>query len=156
MKTKPILKVRLREPETKHYFEALVFRNKRDMYAYYDWYKKRWNGESSNNEYYLNRGITDIYNFAAICMPFELLKEVAGAWVRHEKIGELLFVQDRLGTGVISHELLHAALWHERLVHENKTATFGEHIGEAEERMAHTHTAFIIKFVNTLYAKKII
>lgn len=112
--------------ERGYYFTCKVFATKLEMYAYYDARCKRWGQENTG------------HGFAAMVSPYEKRKgDVLG-----KEIGEAIFCSERLGFGLTCHELLHCALWHERLIEGNTTATFGEHCGEVEERLAYTLTEY--------------
>lgn len=112
--------------EKGYYFLCKVFNTKREMYAYYKKRCKRWGEE------------IDLSEWAARISPYEKRNgdELS------KDIGEALFWRGKLGFGLTSHEMLHCSLWHERLVEGNTTATFGEHCGEIEERLAYTLTEY--------------
>ena len=121
--------------ESGHYFICKIFESKELMGAYYLQRCKDWGNNPEPLE------------FGAMVSPFEKrLGEVL-----NPEIGEAIFYKGKLGSGLISHEMLHCALWHERLVEGNTNATFGTDCGEVEERLCHTLTEFVGQFVNKCY-----
>lgn len=121
--------------ESGHYFTCKIFENKEEMNAYYLQRCKDW-GDSP-----------EPLEFSAMVSPFE---RWAGE-VLNSEIGEAIFYKGKLGSGLISHEMLHCALWHERLVEGNANATFGTDCGEVEERLCYTLTNFVSQFVENCY-----
>lgn len=92
-------------------------------------------------------------NYEAICCCYERIR------VKDEKrmpdIGQIFFHKERLGAGIVAHEMLHAALHHERLIDKNEHAVLTSNIGEAEERVARTLTHMVRKFTNEAYGRGI-
>ncbi len=87
-------------------------------------------------------------DFLGICMCYERINMQNK---RMPDIGEVLLFRGRLGAGIVAHEMLHAALHYERLVSKNKQATFTEHIGKEEERLAHCLTDLVRQFTVKAY-----
>lgn len=126
------------QAESGHFFICKIFESKEQMYAYYLERCKEWQQTPEPLE------------FGAMVSPYEVLKHPAtmGRW---EEIGECIFYKGKLGSGLISHEMLHCSLWHERLVEGNENATFGTDCGEVEERLCYTLTQFVGQFVDKCY-----
>lgn len=126
---------------SRYTFAVKVFDTKAKMY---DYFRKR--GKAIG----LKRRDGEL-DFAAICMCYERIR------TRDEKrmpdIGEVLFYRDRLGAGIVAHEMLHAAMHYERLVNQNTNATFTPNIGKEEERLAHTLTDLVRQFTETAYKR---
>lgn len=139
--------------EKGYYFNCKVFDTKQEMYDYYLKYVgKRERSKSKDWEAFNFTGFDKSLQFAAIVMPFERLSIAEdGTETRMKNIGEALFYKGKLGIGLISHEMLHCALWHERLIEGNLKAEFGENIGEDEERLCYTLTDFVIQFCRKCY-----
>ena len=114
--------------EKGYYFNCKVFDTKQEMYAYYLKRCKKWGCEPGE------------LDFAAMVSPYE--KRNTENWELKKEIGEAIFNSERLGFGLTCHELLHMALWHERLIEGNATSTFGKSCGEIDERLAYTLTEF--------------
>lgn len=148
---KPIATFNVRTRASKHFFRCKVFKTDADMYAYFLSYCKRREKLSNNIE----AGHFDkSCQFHAIVNPVEWLKKVDEEWVRHTNIGEALFCKPHLNAALIAHEMLHCAMWHDRLIEGNANAEYGADIGEAEERMGHVLYDFVKSFVNQCRKKK--
>lgn len=106
--------------DKKHHFVVRVFDTKAEMWAYFERYRKQ------NHLDYQKP------DFGAIVMPYEVRNSITGELA--DDIGEILFYKGLVGAGVVAHEMGHAALWVERLLNGNKTATFGESNNDDEER----------------------
>lgn len=127
----------VRRYRSPYFFTVRVFGSKAKMYAYF---QKR--GKS------IGLKPKDAHlNFEAICMCYERLR----AAKRMPDIGEVLFYRDRLGAGIVAHEMLHAAMHYDRLVSRNETATFTANIGKEEERLAHCLTDLVRQFTVKAY-----
>lgn len=130
---KPLHRFRLKGPEG-YFFKVLIFKDKEDMYI---WFTK-------------NNGQGDL-DFAGIVMPYEaILKEE-----RMKDIGTVLLCKDRLGSGLIAHEMGHCAFWYDRLINGNTKAEYGEEIGESEERVLYLLSSFVKDLVNKIYSLKL-
>lgn len=135
----------IKPPKQKYYFRVLVFNSKRGMH---DWYKENEVDFGYRNE---------AGNFAGMVLPYEWIKvDADGNEERFGEIGTVLLWKNRLGAGLLAHEMLHCALWYERLINQNKPACFGEHIGEEEERLAYLLTDFTRLLVKKLYEKRLV
>lgn len=135
----------IKPPKQKYFFRVLVFSTKKKMHQ---WYKVNEVDFGYRNE---------AGNFAGMVLPYEWIKvDKDGNEERFAEIGTVLLWKNRLGSGVIAHEMLHCALWYERLINGNKQATFGEHIGDEEERLAYLLTDFTRILIKQLYALKIL
>lgn len=134
-----------------YYFKCRIFDTKVEMYEYYVKYKvtsESGKAAGMNDWDTFNfDGFDESLDFAAIVLPYERLKVVSEAeFHRAKDIGEALFYRNRLGAGLVAHECLHMAMWHERLIEGNQEAIFSNNIGEAEERLAYCLTEFVRKF----------
>lgn len=112
---------------TKHHFVARVFENKKEMYAYYIYFSKTFKAKKTLRK----------MNFGAIVMPYERYKFVGKkrVAVKSKDIGEILFYKDRMGAGIVAHEMGHAAMFWDRHIKGNAAACYGTTISSAEERM---------------------
>jgi len=136
---KPWIEFELKVPETEHHFNVLIFEKREDMIKA----KQEFTQEEDGDDL-----------AGAFTCPFEMYKVgEAGIEERGPAIGHLYFYKDKLGSGCVSHEMVHAAMHVERLVHGNKEATFGDGIGETEERFANTLGDLCGIFVEELYNK---
>lgn len=134
---------------TKHHFICRVFNTKKEMYAYYIAYITN----SKYDERYGNfKRLSSQLNFSAICMPYEKLNFKKGKKPkRADDMGEILFYKGRLGTGIIAHEMGHAAMWWARLIDKNTNAEFGPEIGNKEEKMLTVLYHLARNFTNRAY-----
>lgn len=132
-----MVKFNIYHKKTRYFFRCRVFPGKKEMYAYYLEYV----AASDNKSIF-----TADPDFTAIVMPYECLD--AETSERRKNIGEVLFYRGGLGMGVIAHEMLHCAMWHDRLIEGNSAATYGPVIGDDEERLAYTLTYYTRAFVN--------
>lgn len=131
------VKFKIKPKGVTHYFVVFVFDTKKEMHDF-------------KHEYDKIEGVTDGYGgFGAIVMPYTIENTKTGK-IKNE-IGTCLFYRDFIGAGPISHEMLHCAMWYERLLHGNKDACFGQNVGEDEERLCYTMTDLIRSFVNKMY-----
>lgn len=122
----------------KAYFTCHVFENEASMYEWYQCYCD-------------DRGTQDDkHDFLAIVLQCE---RIAGG-ERLPFIGSVLLCRGSLGTGVVAHEMLHCALWYDRIINGNRGAEYGEECGEAEERLALLLTDLCRETVNKLYELK--
>lgn len=129
---------RFRVSSGRWYFWCYVFDTKAEMYSWY----VRYRIEVNKCE----------LNFKALVMPYERVRVMEdGSELRHGNIGTCLFYKDALGAGLVAHEMLHCALWHDRLINGNSGAVYGEAIGECEERLAYLLTDFTACFVRKAY-----
>lgn len=136
MSTQSFIVRRHRSP---YFFAVRVFDTKAEMFAHF---RKR--GKVIG----LKRKDGHL-NFEAICMCYERIR--AKDDKRMPDIGEVLFYRERLGAGIVAHEMLHAAMHYERLVTRNTSATFTEYIGKEEERLAHCLTDLVRAFTVKAY-----
>lgn len=115
----------------------MVFDTKKEMFEF----KARYDKEN---------GIEYGYGgFGAIVMPYEIINTETGK--RRLEIGTCLFYKGNIGAGLISHEMLHCAMWYERLLNGNKNACFGDGTREDEERLCYILTYLVRSFVGKLY-----
>jgi len=117
------------------FFTCKVFPTKAEMDAYYLTRCNEWGMEPEPLE------------FAAMVSQFS--KDADGVMLG--EIGEVICYAEKLGAGLISHEMLHCAFWHERLIEENADAEFGDECGEDEERICYTLTELVRQFVDKCY-----
>lgn len=139
-----------------YYFKCCVFDTKAAMYEYYVKHiGARESGKAAgvdDGDTFNFDGFDEKLDFAAIVMPYERLKFISETeFQRANDIGEALFYRKRLGAGLVAHECLHMAMWHERLIEGNEEAVFSNNIGEAEERLAYCLTEFVRKFTLACY-----
>ena len=145
-------------PGSPYYFWAFVFDGKDEMYSWYlDYVRKR---VSIGTEDWITREkklYSEDCNFAGMCLPFEWTKiEEDGTETRGHNIGNVIFHKERLGAGIVAHEMGHCAMWYERLIHNNKTAQFGRETGDKEERFLYLLHDFVKMFYQKAYKMKII
>lgn len=134
---------------------AYLFETKKDMRNWYDDYVQQRVSNGASEE---NFGPSNSYqssNFAAIVIPFQVFKINDGVEAMQHNIGICLFHRGALGSGLISHEMLHCALWFDRVVNGNTNAQYGEEVSEEEERLAYLLTDFVRGFVNKLYKLRV-
>lgn len=105
------------------YFQVLVFANRSQMREFV--FLQNHPGASRRSS--SKRG-----DFDAITLPWERYDEGSIKILRD--IGQVVFHRMRTGTGIISHEMTHAALHYFRL--KNDSADFSEH--KSEELLALT------------------
>ncbi len=129
-------KFRLKPRKQKYYFNCYICDTKKEMY---ELYKKM----------YPYMPVDD--NYAAIVHPYERYKELNEEWIKDYCIGDVLLYKGKLGGGMLSHEMLHCALWHDRFVNRNINGTYGSECGEAEERMAYLLYEYVRKLYNKLF-----
>lgn len=143
-----------------YYFKCRVFDTKTEMYEYYVKYKvtSECGKATGANDWdaFSFEGFDEKLDFAAIVLPYERLKIVTETeFHRAKDIGEALFYRNRLGAGLVAHECLHMAMWHDRLIEGNEEAVFSNNIGEAEERLAYCLTELVRQFTVACHKRKI-
>lgn len=138
--TKPIKQFILRpdnHPEfgvdNKFHFKVLVFKDRKDMWHYWD---SKFEGAGE-------------MNFAAIVVNSWKERMEGDEWITHPQIGIILLNQERLGTGLLSHECCHAAFQYERRT--NHKVDYGEECGDDEERFCYIQGDLSKNLVKKLY-----
>lgn len=133
---------RLKISKNGYYFNCYVFDSVDSvggMYRFYSRLYKRVYGKEGRegNE----------RNFRAVVLPMEKYFFDGGDQVLQKHIGTCLFWRGNLGAGLIAHEMLHCAMWYDRLINKNKLAEYGDEVGEREERLAYLLMDFTAEFV---------
>jgi hypothetical protein len=139
----------------RHYFNVIVFETKNDMYDWFALYKKRRGDEGGDpSKLHGDR------EFLAMHLGYEKIRfHPDGSEERHMDIGTIIFFRKALGSGLIAHEMNHAALHWDRVVNGNTGACYGENNGDlngAEERMNYGLYYLVKDCVNKLYEKKLL
>lgn len=129
---------RIKPKKGRFYFVVLVFETKQQMWEYYKFQPQAQGFEK----------------FGAICQPYEIVNTKTGK--RKSEIGEILFAKSQLGAGTIAHEIGHAAFHYDRLINGNETATYGENIGEAEERVLYLLAEMVKDCIDKMYEAKVL
>ncbi len=104
------------DKKRRFYFRVIVFSTIKQMHAFYREGIHGWPG----------RRHTD---FAAVTLPYEC---IVGSKESKREIGTILFHRTRVGTGVVSHEMTHAA------VHFMKLKGADLNDDKSDEPLAHT------------------
>jgi hypothetical protein len=143
------------EKRGKHFFNVIVFYSRQEMYKWWNLYRK---GRSDG-------GVDLSCNcegdgFEGMCIPYETVRICpGGAEEQGKDLGIIILHRKRLGAGLISHEMLHAALWWDRLVNGNTDACYGRENGDnngAEERLNYGLFYLVKECVTKLYKHKLI
>lgn len=79
-------------------------------------------------------------------MGYQRINFKGGKENRLPDLGKVLLCRGKMPHAVVTHEVLHAAMHFDRIVHGNVSATFGKHVGDREERMAHTMSELLSQF----------
>jgi hypothetical protein len=124
---------RIKPKKCRYYFVVLVFETKLQMWEYYK----------------LQKQYQGFEKFGAICQNYEIVNTKTGK--RKSEIGEILFSKSQLGAGTIAHEIGHAAFHYDRLINGNETATYGEKIGESEERVLYLLAEMVKDCIDNMY-----
>jgi len=74
-------------------------------------------------------------------------------WIDNPNTGELVINKKHLGNVVISHELLHAAIWLWR--RKYKTLKLGEEVDEKEEELCYLYGDLFAEFIRKMYKHKL-
>lgn len=78
----------------------------------------------------------DSYKVLGVCEPYERLSiEADGSETRYGNIGIIRLSKKYLSTEIVTHEVLHAAIWNYRI--EHKVANFGKENSDKEEELVH-------------------
>ena len=142
------IKFKLKPNKHTNFFWAYLFDTKKEMRDWYDGYVKARINQGADVSNFEPSNSEQTERFAAIVMPFQIFK---GSDEMQPNIGICLFHRKALGSGLISHEMLHCALWFDRVVNGNILAQYGECVGEEEERLAYLLTDFVRNFVKKMY-----
>lgn len=129
------------------YFWVNIFENHSDMHKWYLKYLKKthgWNGGEFGD------GSSSL-DFSAMVMPYSKAGLEDDDVVIQTDIGNVIINKEAIGVGVISHEMVHCALWHDRLINGNYNAEYGIHSCEAEERLAYLVGNYTKNLVSKLY-----
>lgn len=119
-----VIKFTLRPHGVNHYVTVRIFPTKDAMRGYVRRYFKRTGHPEGKT------------NFIGLFMGYERIRARDSKMLND--IGQVLLVRGSCNHGITAHELGHAAIHYERVVHGNKAASMGKDIGEREERMLHT------------------
>jgi hypothetical protein len=92
----------------KFFFEVRVFHSKRQMYAYY---------QSHPSPY------KEVLDFTAINIPVTTYKIAGRRMNMQPNLGEILFHRPQTGSGIVSHEMTHAALHWARVTKQSLSLT---------------------------------
>lgn len=65
-------------------------------------------------------------------------------------IGDVFFYKGNIGAGLMAHEMLHCALWHDRIVNKSD-GSYGLECNDKEERLAYTLTELVAKLNKRLW-----
>ena len=84
-------------------------------------------------------------------LPCERIRFEDGKAVLGNEIGTAIFYREKLGAGLIAHEMGHCAFWYDRLINGNTNAEYGPEVGEAEERVLDLLYDFTRNFINKCY-----
>jgi hypothetical protein len=131
-----------------------VFDTKKEMYAFYDEYAKHRVKDELSMELSKKGGFNGHRvenNYAAMCIPYVMLKRNNLDGPIGNDIGIVIFYKGRLGAGIVAHEMGHAALHYDREVNGNKNAEYGNNIGEKEEDMLHALFHLVRNFTRKCY-----
>ena len=145
------IQFKLKQPKQAHYFVAYLFDTKKEMYAWYEAYIKRRVKNGASEASFRPSNSYQTGDFAATVIPYQIFKIDEQNEIMQPDIGICLFHRGELGSGLVSHEMLHCALWFDRVVNGNTMAQYGEEVSEAEERLAYLLAEFVRKFVNKMY-----
>lgn len=124
----------LRIPCYRYYFDVYVSKTFKEMYKFHKIYCKE------------NR-IKAQSRFNAVVHCYEITN-ITG---RGHQIGDVLFCTKTLSTRTTTHEMVHCALWHDRLVYGNKYATYGDTYSDKEEVLAHLIGRYTQTLVDKFY-----
>jgi hypothetical protein len=70
-------------------------------------------------------------------------------WIDNPNTGELVINKKHLGNVVISHELVHVAIWLWR--RKYKTLKLGDHVDEKEEEFCYLYGDLFAEFISKMY-----
>lgn len=115
------------------------------------------------NEYYKEVGHSPVGNYDALGLSHHFVKEKVDGnkTLIRPNVGIIRLAKNRLSTEIIAHELVHASMWHYRLLHgtENmvdgtsENADFGTGCGPREEDYAHIYGQMFRDITKKLYSK---
>lgn len=127
------MRFNIRPHGRKEYVTVMIFPTKAKMYAFRKKFAKV-TGEEVGHMDFLGL----FTGYERIVFSNGKIKLFNGEEKRMNDIGKVLLCSGYCHADIVSHELLHAAMHYERLIHGNKIARFGTNIGVKEERLAHT------------------
>jgi len=136
----PFVTFKVRPKGGRFFFRVIVFDTKEQMREWWAQY----------DQSFLN-GDYDGHKFGARMIPYEITK----GELRHSDIGTIIISKEQIGAGTLVHELGHASIWYDRLIHGNSKAEYGEQIGEAEERMLYLLADLTAQSTDKLYKYKV-
>jgi hypothetical protein len=98
-----------------------------------------------------------------VCQPFIKIRVLAnGEEANLKNIGIIRLCKDFIGTEIISHEILHAAIWQYRIEYGTErpdgsieNADFGNNCSQDEENFCHLYGQLFSNFVKKMYRLEI-
>jgi hypothetical protein len=81
------------------YYRVIVFKSRPDML-------KWWRVHGDPNMRF--------FQFEALTFSYEAKRKHKGRWKKLDRIGDIIFYKGGFGSGVVSHEMAHAAIYHAR------------------------------------------
>lgn len=138
-----LLKFNIKTTSSNHYFQCFVLNNKQEMYKFY---KEKATKIEKTYGIKLPEEMMEHSEHVACIFPFTM----------HDEEGKLqnligyVFLTRENENAVVNHELLHCALWYDRVVNGNIRAFYGSTISPEEERLAYIFSDLI-----TVFQKKI-
>lgn len=90
----------------------------------------------------------DKSGFGAIVKPF-VIQNNATKQIKN-CIGEVFFYKGNIGAGLMTHEMLHCAMWYDRVVN-GFNGNYGLECNDGEERLAYILTELVTKLNRKLW-----
>jgi len=123
------------------YFEILVYSNLNALYKE----ANRWAKSTKREE-------SDLTDSLALVQPFEkfiVLKD--GKEKTYPEVGKVRFSKSNISPHIVSHEVVHMAMWFFRLSNDNGKADFGNENSQSEEDFADIYCRLFRKMSIKLY-----
>ena len=133
-----MLKFNIKTKSSPHYFQCFVLNSTNEMLTYY-----KEQAHKIEKEYHIKLPEEMIQHdgHVACIFPFALHDDN----ILQNLIGYVFLTREN-DNSVVNHELLHCALWYDRVVNGNKKATYGPIISIAEERLAYIFSDLVNSF----------
>jgi hypothetical protein len=152
-----MVKFNLKLKDSKKYYRIKIFNTKALMYRYYieQSIKEGRKGINNNRKFGIMPGFTYDLNprFHAIVLSYQKYLICNGKINKKPEndIGEVLFYKDKIGAGIVAHELGHCAAFHQRILLKGKDLNLGTDNCNLEEQLFYDLTHLVRRFTNKCY-----
>ena len=134
-----MLSFNIKTKQSPHYFKCFVLNSKQEMYKFYQEKVAKMNKSYKLN---LPKEMMEHSDHAACIFPFSMHDD---SGMLQNLIGYVFLTREN-ENAIVNHELLHCALWYDRVVNGNEKAKYGTTISPEEEQLAYVFSDLVTTF----------